>query len=46
MCAGPKTRQAVALFLVCTFAWGCSTSAAVERRSGPTMVGRIDGSDA
>jgi hypothetical protein len=30
---------------VCTFGWGCSTSAAVERRNGPTLVGRIDASD-
>ena len=36
----------VALFLVAALVEGCSTSAAIERRNGPTVIGRIDHSDA
>jgi hypothetical protein len=38
-----KAIAAPALLL--TLAVGCSTSAAIERRDGPTIVGRIDRSD-
>ena len=31
--------------LLAALAAGCSTSAAIERRTGPTLVGRIDSSD-
>jgi hypothetical protein len=40
-----ERRRAVALVLVATLAGGCFTSAAIERRSGPTIVGRIESSD-
>jgi hypothetical protein len=40
-----ECRRAVALTLVAALAAGCSTSAAIERRSGPTIVGRIESSD-
>ena len=46
MLAARRIRQAVALVLLITLVQGCSTSAAIERRSGPTMVGRIDYSEA
>jgi hypothetical protein len=46
MSTARRNRQAVALALVVALATGCSTSAAIERRSGPTIVGRIDRSDA
>lgn len=40
-----RLRQYVAPLLVAILLEGCSTSAAIERRSGPTVVGRIDRSD-
>jgi len=46
MLAARRIRQAVALVLLVAFVEACSTSAAIERKSGPTMVGRIDYSDA
>ena len=46
MLAARRIRQKVALVLLVAFVEGCSTSAAIERRSGPTVVGRIDYSDA
>jgi hypothetical protein len=41
-----RLRWKVGLMLLLTLAEGCSTSAAIERRSGPTIVGHIDSSDA
>jgi len=46
MLAAHRIRQKVALVLLLVFVEGCSSSAAIERRSGPTIVGRIDYSDA
>jgi hypothetical protein len=46
MRTGAERKRAVALILVAAMAAGCSTSAAIERRSGPTIVGRIESSDA
>jgi hypothetical protein len=46
MLAARRIRQVVASVLLVALVEGCSTSAAIERRSGPTMVGRIDYSDA
>jgi hypothetical protein len=46
MPAALRIRQRVALVLLVAFVEGCSTSAGIERRSGPTIVGRIDYSDA
>jgi hypothetical protein len=40
-----RIRRSVALVLLVVSMEGCSTSAAIERRSGPTIVGRIDYSD-
>jgi hypothetical protein len=45
MLASLARRRAVALVLVATWVEACSTSAAIERRSGPTIVGHIDSSD-
>jgi hypothetical protein len=46
MLAARRIRQKIALVLFVAVVEGCSTSAAIERRSGPTIVGRIDYSDA
>jgi hypothetical protein len=46
MLAARRIRQEVALVLLLALVQGCSTSAAIERKSGPTVVGRIDYSDA
>ena len=46
MLAARRIRQVVALVLLVALVEGCSTSAAIERRNGPTIVGRIDSSDA
>jgi hypothetical protein len=46
MLAASRIRPKVALLLLVAVVEGCSTSAAIERRNGPTIVGRIDYSDA
>jgi hypothetical protein len=46
MLAARRIRRSVALVLLVGLVEGCSTSAAIERRSGPTIVGHIDYSDA
>jgi hypothetical protein len=46
MLAARSCTRTVAPLLLGVLVWGCSTSAAIERRSGPTVVGRIDYSDA
>jgi len=39
-------KAAIVLALVCGATTACSTAASFERRSGPTMVGTIEASDA
>ena len=46
MLATRRNMQAVTLVLLCALVPACSTAAAVERRTGPTLVGKIDHSDA
>ena len=46
MLAVRRIRQAVALVLLVAVLEGCSSSATIERRNGPTIEGRIDYSDA
>jgi hypothetical protein len=41
-----RLGQILTPILVVVLVDGCSTSAAIERRNGPTIVGRIDRSDA
>jgi hypothetical protein len=43
-CRLPRTIAAA--LLAATSAAGCATSATIDRRTGPTVVGRIDRSDA